>query len=126
MANSSAQRVHLQLTRLIVVLLIAAPLLSTAQDSTPVPVLTGGAAVVPTFSGGQFTLVNILSPVILVPLGDKFLVESRAAFEADYTRQQNGEFGGKVSKEIDYLQLDYIASRYATITVGLFLTPFGI
>ncbi|HZH82253.1 MAG TPA: hypothetical protein VFD87_03855, partial [Phototrophicaceae bacterium] len=31
-----------------------------------------------------------------------------------------------VEKEVDYLQLDYIANRYATFSIGRFLTPFGI
>jgi hypothetical protein len=107
------------------------PTSSRAQDTQPgnirpVPVITGGAAVVPTFGGGQFTLVNTIAPVVLVPLGDKWLVESRATFEGDYMRQPDGSFGGQVKKEIDYLQLDYIANRYVTFTAGRFLTPFGI
>jgi hypothetical protein len=31
-----------------------------------------------------------------------------------------------VEKEIDYLQVDYIANPYVTVTAGRFLTPFGI
>src|ERR1700730_860834 len=37
-----------------------------------------------------------------------------------------GSYGGKVKQEIDYLQLDYIANRYLTVTGGRFLPPFGI
>ncbi len=102
-----------------------------AQDAAsgairPVPVLTGGAAVVPTFNAGQLTLVNTVAPVLLAPLGEKWLIESRATFEADYSQQADGAFGGPVNKEIDYLQLDYIANRYVTFTAGRFLIPFGI
>jgi hypothetical protein len=112
-------------------LFAAAPASSQTQDNRPesirpVPVLTGGVGVVPTFSGGQFTLVNVVAPVVLVSLGDKFLIESRGTLEGDYTRQPNGSFGGMVAKEVDYLQLDYIANRYVTVSVGRFLTPFGI
>jgi hypothetical protein len=35
-------------------------------------------------------------------------------------------FHGYVQKEVDYLQLDYIANPYLTVTVGRYLTPFGI
>jgi hypothetical protein len=35
-------------------------------------------------------------------------------------------FHGMVRKEVDYAQLDFIASPYLTVTVGRFLTPFGI
>jgi hypothetical protein len=31
-----------------------------------------------------------------------------------------------VSKNLDYLQADYIANPYVTVTMGRFLTPFGI
>lgn len=97
-----------------------------SESLQPVPVITGGAGVMPTFSGGQFRLINTVAPVVLVPLGDKWLIESRATFEGEYTRQPDGSFGSKVNKEIDYLQLDYIANRYVTFTAGRFLTPFGI
>ncbi len=31
-----------------------------------------------------------------------------------------------VSKNLDYAQVDYIANPYLTVTMGRFLTPFGI
>jgi hypothetical protein len=37
-----------------------------------------------------------------------------------------GPYGGEVSKNLDYLQADYIANPYLTVTMGRFLTPFGI
>jgi hypothetical protein len=92
-----------------------------------VPVLSGGVAFVPFVQGGQTTLVSIFSPVVLVPLGDNWLIESRAAFEGDFVRRDGtGPFGGEVEKSLEYLQLDYIANSHLTVTVGRFLTPFGI
>ncbi len=92
-----------------------------------VPVISGGVAFVPLVQAGQTTLVSIFSPVALVPLGDKWLVESRGAFEGDFVRRDGtGPFGGKVHKSLEYLQVDYIANPYLTVTVGRFLTPFGI
>jgi hypothetical protein len=35
-------------------------------------------------------------------------------------------FTGALETNVDYLQVDYIANRYLTITAGRFLTPFGI
>jgi hypothetical protein len=59
-----------------------------------VPVLSGGVAFVPFVQGGQTTLVSIFSPVVLVPLGDNWLIESRAAFEGDFVRRDGtGPFG---------------------------------
>ncbi len=37
-----------------------------------------------------------------------------------------GPYGGPVTKHIDYAQIDYIANPFVTVTVGRFLTPFGI
>ena len=51
----------------------------------------------------------------------------RAEFTGEFERTDGGgAYGGKVEQEIDYLQLDYIANRYLTVTAGRFLTPFGI
>jgi len=100
-----------------------------AQDDKvePVPVLSGGMAFVPTVVGGQTTLTSVVAPVLLIPLGDKWLVESRVTFEGDFERQGGtGPFVGPVEKEVDYAEVDYVANRYVTITAGRFLTPFGI
>jgi hypothetical protein len=97
------------------------------KGSPTVPVVSGGVAFVPFVQGGQTTLVSIISPVVLVPLGDNWLIESRGAFEGDFTRLNGtGPFGGKIQKELEYLQVDYIANPHLTITAGRFLTPFGI
>jgi hypothetical protein len=54
-------------------------------------------------------------------------VESRAEFEAAFQRPPDGgPYGGPVSKNLDYAQVDYIANPYLTGTLGRFLTPFGI
>lgn len=101
---------------------------SATADEKPTPVLSGGLAFVPTWEGGDPTLVSIVSPVVLVPLGNNFVVESRAEFEDDFVRRNgnSGDFTGAVQKTLDYAQLDYIGNRYVTFTVGRFLTPFNI
>ena len=107
---------------------------SAAGDSTntytpvkPVPLVSGFGAFIPTWEGGAATLVTIVTPVVLVPLGDRWLVESRGSFEGDFARPDGGgPFQGKVEKSVDYLQLDFIANRYVTLTAGRFLTPFGM
>ena len=101
---------------------------SGASDSPhPVPILSAGAGIVTTFEGGDAHLGPLLAPVLLVPIGDRWLIESRATFESDLSRPPGSDaFRGKVEKSIDYLELDFLANRYVTITVGRFLTPFGI
>ena len=78
-------------------------------------------------TAGHKLIDTQINPVLLVPLGDRWLVESRAEFEGEFQRPPGGgPFGGPVHKHLDYLQADYIANSYVTITAGRFLTPFGI
>lgn len=97
-------------------------------DSNPIPVLSGGVAFVPTWDAGSPTLVSIVSPVLLVPVGSNFVFESRAEFEGDFVRRNgtSGDFTGAVDKTLEYAQLDYIGNRYVTLSLGRFLTPFNI
>jgi len=94
----------------------------------PVPILTGSAGYFTNVTAGENALVPIVMPVVLVPLGERWLVESRGRFSAEFERPKGGDgpYGGTVDKDLDYLQVDYIANPHLTITAGRFLTPFGI
>lgn len=97
------------------------------EDVKPVPLLTGSAGFVTFFDGGEPHLAPIVAPVLLVPLGNRWLFESRATFESDMVQIPGlSGFHGKIAKEVDYAQLDFMANRYVTVTAGRFLTPFGI
>ncbi len=106
------------------------PRLLFAQAPTsdsPVPILTGNAGFFTNVQAGKTEIVSEINPVVLVPLGDRWLIEARGEFEGDFQRKNGtGPFGGGVAKDLNYLQADYIANPYVTITVGRFLTPFGI
>ena len=97
------------------------------EDTKPVPLLTGSVGFITTFDGGQTHLGPIVTPVVLVPLGQRWLFETRIDLESDLT-QVPGESGfhGKLEKNVDYAQLDFIVNRYMTVTAGRFLTPFNI
>ena len=98
-----------------------------ADTPKPVPVIIGGAGFITTFDGGEPHLGPLIAPVLLVPIENRWLIESRVTFEADMTqRPGSSAFHGQVLKGIDYVQLDFIANPYVTVTVGRFLTPFGI
>jgi hypothetical protein len=98
-----------------------------SQDIKPVPVLTGSAGFITTFDGGEPHLGPIVTSILLVPLGERWLMESRATFESDLVEPPGvSGFHGVVRKEVDYAQLDFIANPYLTVTAGRFLTPFGI
>jgi hypothetical protein len=99
-----------------------------AQDSErPIPILTGNMGFIASGAGQERELAPQINPVLLLPLGNKWLIEGRAEFEGEIEREEPGDpFRGSVNKEIDYLQADYIVNPYVTVTAGRFLTPFGI
>lgn len=101
---------------------------SLSPDSEkPVPILSGSAGAFSFVTGGQNLIDTQINPVLLVPLGDRWMIESRAEFEGQFQRPPGGgPYGGPVDKHLDYAQVDYIANPYVTITAGRFLTPFGI
>ena len=111
-------------------LLVLPPAWTAAQTpdaDKPVPILTGNAGTFSFVTGGQNLIDTQFNPILLVPLGDRWLVESRTAFEGQFQRPPGGgPYGGPVTKHVDYAEIDYIASPYVTITAGRFLTPFGI
>ena len=124
------QRTALPAAAALLLLLFFAPDPAAAQSSgteKPVPILSGNAGYFTNVAGGQNELNTQINPVLLVPLGDRWLVESRAEFEGNFQRPPGGgPYGGPVDKHLDYAQVDYIANPYVTITAGRFLTPFGI
>lgn len=92
-----------------------------------IPILTGTAGTFSFVTAGQNELNAQVNPVLLVPLGEHWLVEARAEFEGAFRRPPGGgPYGGPVSKNVDYAQADYIANPFVTVTLGRFLTPFGI
>jgi hypothetical protein len=109
---------------------------TTAQEASqpldfdnikPVPVFSAGVGFVTNFEGGTPHLDPLVSPIFLIPLGQNWLIESRDTFESDLAPPPDGiGYKGVLEKEVDYLQLDYIANPYLTVTVGRYLTPFGI
>src|SRR6266852_1236575 len=48
------------------------------QGIKPVPLFSGSAGFITTFDGGDAHLGPIVMPVVLVPLGQRWLVETRA------------------------------------------------
>jgi hypothetical protein len=115
---------------LIILLMFASSLCAQSEDSDtqrPVPIFSAGMGFITQFAGGQPNLDPLISPIFLIPIGDRWLIESRDTFESDFSTPPGSDtFHGVIQKEVDYLQLDFIANPYMTVTVGRYLTPFGI
>jgi hypothetical protein len=98
-----------------------------SEAINPVPVFSAGIAFVSVFQGGTPNLDPLVAPVVLIPLGQNWLIESRGEFQSDLVPDRHGPgWKGSLQSELDYLQVDYIANPYLTVTVGRYLTPFGI
>jgi hypothetical protein len=114
----------------VLLVLLLAPAWIVAQNSDtekPIPILTGNVGTFSFVTAGQNLIDTQINPVLLVPVGDRWLIEARAEFEGKFQRPlDGGPYGGPVNKHVDYAQIDYIASPYVTVTAGRFLTPFGI
>jgi hypothetical protein len=114
-------------TILLIFVVTCSSLSQTSEAEKPVPILSGSVGTFSFVTAGQNLIDTQINPVLLVPLGERWLIESRAEFEGQFQRPPGGgPYGGPVDKHIDYAQVDYIANPYLTVTTGRFLTPFGI
>ena len=128
-APARRRRTILSATILLFLFLISLTPWAPAQDKSdkPIPILTGNIGTFSFVTGGDNLIDTQINPVLLVPLGDRWLIESRAEFEGEFQRSPGGgPYRGPVDKHVDYAQVDYIANPYLTVTAGRFLTPFGI
>ena len=97
-----------------------------AQENAPI--LSGGVQFLSSTVGGNTFFQPAIAPVLVVPLGDHWLVESRADLRGfiAHDNGSTGPYSGQFIATLEYLQLDYIANSHLTVTVGRFLTPFNI
>jgi hypothetical protein len=91
----------------------------------PVPILTGYGGYFTKVTAGQFQNTPAITPILLVPVGDKWLIEAKGNYSDTYAKTPEGYYEGSSSYGMAYAQLDYIANRYVTVTGGRFITPFG-
>lgn len=95
----------------------------SAQDA---PLISGAVGFLSTTVAGQTYYQPVLAPVAVVPLGDHFLIESRADLRGFIAQQPgNGPYQGQFFATFEYGQLDYLVNKRLTISVGRFLTPFN-
>jgi hypothetical protein len=95
-----------------------------AQDA---PLISGGLGWITTRSGGNAFAQPVIAPVAVVPIGNRFVIESRADVRGFllWPNTPNGNFHSDWFATLEYLQLDFVASKHLTVSAGKFLTPFG-
>ena len=100
-----------------------------AQEETSfkaVPILTGYSSYFTRVNAGQLQDVPGVSPLLLVPVGDKWLLEAKGSYSETFSKDpEDTYFENKASYGLGYAQVDYI-TKYATFTAGRFITPFNI
>src|SRR4029077_18155591 len=98
------------------------------RAQTNAPILSGGVQFLSSTVGGNTFFQPAIAPVLVVPLGEHWLVESRADLRGFISHENGstGPYSGQFIASLEYLQLDYIANAHVTVTVGRFLTPFNI
>ena len=96
------------------------------EGTKPIPILTGSTAYFSRVTGGQVQDAPAVSPLLLVPIGDKWLLEAKGSFSDTYAKNVKGDYAGTLSYGLAYAQVDYIANRFVTVSAGRFITPFGM
>ena len=116
-------------TRMIGALLLMVYALSLTPHAAAqnTPLISGGVGFFTSTNAGNTTYLPVLNPVLVAPLGQHLLVESRATLLETYFPKGGGQVGYTSSPflALSYLQLDYLATSHLTIVGGEFLTPFG-
>lgn len=92
----------------------------------PAPVISGSVGVGGSTTPGERSVSPEFAPVFLIPFGNRFLVESEVELEGEFESETGAGWEREWEKAVEYAQLDWFASRYATVVAGRFLTPFGI
>ena len=115
-------------TKVLWVFALALFAITAASAQSNVPIISGGAGFFGATQGGITFFQPVVAPVLAVPLGENWLIESRADLRGFVSREDGatGPLQDQFFGTLEYLQLDYNANSHLTITAGRFLTPFGI
>ncbi len=97
-----------------------------ADSFKAVPILTGSTAYFTRVTAGQYQDAPTVSPLLLLPMGDKWLLEAKGSYSDTFSKNAQGDYNGTISYGMAYGQIDYIANRYMTFVAGRFTTPFNI
>src|SRR5438270_1636818 len=98
-----------------------------AQEEAPkaITILTGYTSYFTRVTAGQYQDVPAVTPLLLVPVGDKWLLEARGSYSDTFSKNAAGDYIGRNVYGLGYAQVDYI-TKYVTFTAGRFITPFNI
>jgi hypothetical protein len=93
-----------------------------AQDT---PLISGGAGFFTRTNGGNTTYMPIIAPLIVVPIGPRLQIESRAAILETASPVAGRGYDTSHFAAFTYLQAEYFLNRHLTVVGGDFLIPFN-
>jgi hypothetical protein len=109
-----------------IILALSACFVSAQETGGGTPIVSGAVGFLTMRDNGQTSLQPVITPVVLVPLGSRLLVESSFQFQGFIARSStNGPYEGQLFTGVQYLQLDYVANSHLTVVAGYFTTPFN-
>lgn len=114
------------ITRLTTIFLLALTMFCAAQygKAQTTPLISGGAGFFTSTRGGDTTYQPIIEPLIDVPVGSRFLIESRAALgDAIFPNGKGYDHSRFIA--LTYLEGDYFLTPHITVVGGSFLIPFN-
>src|SRR5512137_2002105 len=101
-----------------VALLIIIPVVAQGQEESAiepvktVPILTGSTGYFTRVTGGVFQDAPSVSPLLLFPVGDKWLLEAKGNYSLTFAKGDEGYYENTSSYNLIYGQVDYLANRY--------------
>ena len=98
-----------------------APVLA-AQD---VPLISGAAGFLTNTTGGNTSYQPLLTPVLVAPVGQHLLFESRAYILDSIDPQPHTGYDTKFHVGVSYAQANYFLNSHVTLVGGYSLIPFG-
>ena len=101
---------------------LLAPVPLRAQET---PLITGSIGFLHGTTRGQTSYLPVFVPLAVVPVTHHFLFETRGLFVEAITPRAGKSYKTLLGRNLNYLQLDYLANAHMTIVAGKFLTPFG-
>jgi hypothetical protein len=104
--------------------LLCAVRYGSAQNT---PLISGGVGFFTSTTGGNTTYQPTIQPLLAAPIGNRFLIESRALLLENFFPKGNGQSGYDHNHFIGllYLEGDYFISPHITLVGGSFLLPFN-
>jgi hypothetical protein len=96
----------------------------TAQNT---PLLSGGIGFFTATNAGQTTYSPEFEPLLVAPIGPRFLIESRAILLESFAPNGGGRPGYDHSHfvSLTYLQGNYTLSSHIILVGGSYLIPFN-